>query len=233
MTSISNDFSIPRSMREERIVPKTRLLSEHLRPQSLDDLSLPEAKTESLKRMITSKNFQNLLFYGSPGIGKTSTARILCDELDADIYFVAGSDLNKSNLLETVDSFCRTHSLFSAVKVCFIDEADFMSNKVQASLRITIESSSDHVRFVMTANNISKISKALQSRFTCINFDVLPKDRSEVIQKLIFNYRSKLRDLNYVYDKDRLREIVYRNFPDMRSIANQFEFEFERGEQAA
>ena len=233
MTAISNELSIPRSMREERIVPKTRLLSEHLRPQSLDDLSLPKAKIESLKRMVASKKVQNLLFYGSPGIGKTSTARILCDELDADTYSVAGSDLNKSNQLENVDSFCRICSLFTAIKVCFIDEADFMSSKVQSSLRITIESSSDLVRFVMTANNISKISKALQSRFTCINFDVLPKDRTEVIEKLIFNYRSKLRDLNYIYDKDRLREIVYRNYPDMRSIANQFEFEFERGEQAA
>jgi len=120
--------------------------------------------------------------------------------------------------------FCISMSLFSAMKVCFIDECEYLSMNAQASLRGLIEKC-DHVRFLLTANDIKKMHPALKSRCLPLCFDVGPIEAPDVIARLMPRYQEKLRQLGCEIDARRLHEILCTSFPDLRAVANRLEFE--------
>ena len=215
----------------------TKLLSELLRPQQLGDLTLPQRDIERLKQMVHSGTIMNMIFYGRPGLGKTSAARAIIAELvanaDADCYELNGSSGNGAAEVRKVQDYARSGSLNSGIKICFIDEADFLSLQAQASLRYIVENSSKRCRFIFTANDASRFSEAIRSRMRKIRFDIAPSDRAEVLQRLIKRYQEKLPTLGIEYEEKRLKEIVGIYFPDLRAIANEFEYEFGSAEQIA
>jgi DNA polymerase III delta prime subunit len=202
-----------------------QLLSELLRPKSLTELNLPPDVFNSLQRMETSGSVMNLLFYGEPGIGKTSAARILT--LNTHAYEINGSFNNgDKTMLKAIENFASSVSMFSRHKVCFIDEAEYLTKEVQAGLRYTIEKFSASTRFILTANEFKKITPALRSRCVAICFDVAPKDRAVVVDRMVARYEKRLTELGYEYDPTLLREIVGIYFPDLRNIANQLQLNF-------
>ena len=104
----------------------TQLLSELLRPRSIAELNLPPDISNSLQRMEKSGSVMNLLFYGEPGIGKTSAARILTEK--TDVYEINGSFNNgDKTMLRGIEAFASTMSLIDRPKVCFIDEAEYLT----------------------------------------------------------------------------------------------------------
>ena len=202
-----------------------KLLSEILRPQRIAELNLTESVSDSLERMEKSGSVMNLLFYGEPGMGKTSAARILT--ANADVYEINGSFTpGDKTMLKEIEAFASSISLLSQPKVCFIDEAEYLTKEVQAGLRYTIEKFSRTTRFILTANDFKKITPALRSRCASICFDVSPKDRRGVVDKIVARYERILPTLGYTVDSERLREIVGIYFPDLRTIANQLELNF-------
>ena len=204
-----------------------QLLSELLRPRSIAELNLPSGISDSLQRMEKSRLVMNLLFYGEPGIGKTSAARILTEK--ADFYEINGSFNNgDKTMLTAIETFASSMSLSDQPKICFIDEAEYLTMEVQAGLRYTIEKFSHSTRFILTANDFKKITPALRSRCAPICFNVAPKDRASVVDKMLARYEQRLSEFGYEYDPTRLRELVGIYFPDLRSIANQLELSFER-----
>ena len=203
----------------------TVLLSELLRPRSVSELNLPSDISSSLERMEKSGAVMNMIFYGEPGIGKTSAARILTQ--NSDVFEINGSfHLGDKTVQKEIERFASTVSLFSQPKVCFIDEAEYLAKEVQAGLRHTIERFSATTRFILTANDIKKVTSAITSRCAPICFDVAPKDRASVIERMIARYERRLSEVGYQYDLNHLREIVSIYFPDLRSIANQFQLKF-------
>ena len=203
------------------------LLSEMLRPHCLSELNVEQGIINSLQNMASKGSILNLLFYGQPGIGKTSAARILFKEMGAEVYEINGSFNNgDKTMVKAIESFAWSMSLLNGPKICFIDEADFMSKEAQASLRYLIERVSSNTRFLLTANDINRLSPALRSRCHPICFDVRPADTRSVVNKMTERYIDKLKALNINADPDRLAEIVGIYFPDLRSIANQFQMEF-------
>ncbi len=200
----------------------TQLLSEILRPRSISDMALPPDISCSLERMEVAGSLINLLFYGGPGIGKTSAARILIE--NADVLEINGSFNNGDKaILRLIENFASTMSLFSKPKVCFIDEADYLTKEVQAGLRHIIEKFSATTRFILTANEIDKVTSAIRSRCTPICFDIAPMDRAIIIDQKLARYEKRLTELGYEYDLAELRETVGIYFPDWRSIANQLQ----------
>jgi DNA polymerase III delta prime subunit len=107
----------------------------------------------------------------------------------------------------------------------FIDEADGLSKPAQSSLRYEIENKRN-ARFIFTANDIRKLSEAIQSRMLSICFDVSPSNRIEVMNRLGERYQAKLTELGIQYERDRLLEIMGLYYPDFRAIANHIEYEF-------
>jgi DNA polymerase III delta prime subunit len=208
------------------------LLSEILRPQTLADLVLQENIRRLLERVVESRSIQNLLFYGKPGIGKTSACRILLRELNAQCYEINGSfNHGDKSMLRHIEGFAYTCSLHGGPKICFIDEADHMSKDIQGSLRYIIERASDNTRFLLTANEIKRLTPAIISRCHPICFDVSQTRAREVVETVIGRYEQKLKENGYSYDPKRLREIVCAYFPDLRRVANQLEWELGLQEQ--
>jgi DNA polymerase III delta prime subunit len=202
------------------------LLSEQLRPSKLCDITLPSATIRALERMVQNRKILNMVFYGKPGIGKTSAARILLRELDADVYELNGSFNNgEKTMVKSIENFAYTVSLRGRPKICFIDEADQMSAVNQNALRYTIEQTSANTRFLMTANDISKLTSAIKSRCLPICFDLKPLEAAVLVEELTERYDARLNSLGFKMDPQRIREIVGLSFPDMRMIANRLELE--------
>lgn len=202
-------------------------LSEHLRPSCLMDLTLSTWEINRFQRMIGSGTISNMIFYGPPGTGKTSAARIICRDVDADVFSVDGANERSGKIiLHDVPSFVRTVSLFDQRKIVVIDEGEFMTRKDQVSLRTTIEDSYDICRFLITTNDLKRIDKAIQSRMASINFSVAMTNAKEIVDRLIARFAAKLDDLNVVYDLAELRGIVMAYFPDFRQTLNRIEFRF-------
>ena len=204
-------------------------LCEMLRPTMIHELNLKPNVQSMIKRMIESVSISNLLFYGKPGTGKTSTANIIIKSIDADSVTYNGSRFSgEKPVLNIIESFTSCVSLYQKPKICFIDEADYLSNNVQAALRYIIENVATNCRFIFTANDISKLSDAIRSRFINVNFDNMLFEREPIIEKLIDSYEQKLPMNGFKYDRDIVKKCLNMHYPDFRSVANRFEMELNR-----
>jgi replication factor C subunit 3/5 len=203
------------------------LFSELLRPLQLGDLTLPQRDIDRLQRMLDEGTIMNMLFYGSPGLGKTSAANILIKNGNFSKMEINGSSETGIDFVRTkIEGFAYSGSVMLRPKICFIDEADYLSKNAQAALRRVIEKSSRNCRFLLSANDIDKMVPAIRSRLKEICFDVGFADRVQVQARLIERYKAKLVELGVKHDDKRLIEIIGIYYPDLRAIANQIEFEF-------
>lgn len=145
---------------------------EKYRPQKIDDCILPESLKKTFKEFVASGELPNFIFSGTAGVGKTTVAKALCDEVGAEYLMINGSDEGRSidTLRTVIKSFASTVSLTDAKKVVIIDEADYMNaDSVQPALRAFIEEFAGNCRFIFTCNFKHRLLDALQSR--CINVD--------------------------------------------------------------
>ena len=201
-----------------------KLLSEALRPNKLNDIvTLSEKTINSFQRMIDNNSPMNMIFYGKPGTGKTSTARIFLKELDCDFIELNGS--NHGGIARIFEDFTSSYSLFNKPKLVFVDEADYLHKDVQGALRFPIERSSSLVRFIFTGNEHSRFMDAITSRCMPVCFDIPIVEIKTVIKKMIDRYTIRLDELGYDADQDIIKRIVTEHYPDFRAIANQFQFE--------
>lgn len=200
------------------------LFSEILRPTEFADLIQPVATVRRFERMASDGNVMNMLFYGKPGTGKTSAARLLLTKADADFIVINGSmETGIDSVRSDLVMFCNTGSIYAKQKMCLIDECEFLSANAQAGLRGLIEQPHG-VRFVLTANDIRKIHPALKSRCLPVFFDPNVRDADGIIKRLISRYRTKLAEAGLSIDDKTLEKIVYTGFPDFRLIASEIDF---------
>ena len=203
------------------------LLSDHLRPKKLTDLLLPERDIARLQRIVASGNLPNMLFFGASGRGKTSAARILQHELDADIYELNGSSINGDKAMEKqINSIANDPTILLKPKILLIDEADYLPKPIQQSMRHIVENSSARCRFILTANDASRIIPALQSRLTAVNFDLPSSETRTVVERLKSTIPTKLTELGWKFDTERVYQIISLYYPDIRSVVNKIEYEF-------
>ena len=182
------------------------LFSEKMRPQNLNDLTLKQSHIDRLHRMVEEKSVMNMLFYGRAGTGKTSAARILLKAIDADPYELNGShNRGDKKMVNDINVFASTVSLWDQPKVVFIDEADGLTKDVQASLRYLIEHHHDRVRFILTANDEKKLSDAIKSRCIPICFDPQKGEVGEIVDRLTQRYDDVLTQFGVQIDKKRVR----------------------------
>jgi DNA polymerase III delta prime subunit len=207
---------------------RTEILTELLRPQQLSELTLPDREIERLERMVESNNLMNLIFYGPPGLGKTSAARIMVKNHDLyQTLQINGSLQTGIDIVrKRIEQFASSSAMFGGRKVCLIDEADFLSVNAQASMRGVVEKFAKNCRFLLTVNDLSKIMPALKSRMIAIPFAINPKDRSLIVKRLQERLADKLTELAISFDRERLNQIVSIYFPDLRSVVNHLEWEF-------
>ena len=151
---------------------------EKFRPDMIDDCVLPESTKKVFQDIVDSEELPNLLLFGTSGVGKTTVAKALCNQLKCDWLMINGSDEGRmiDTLRTTITSYASTVSLSGGKKVIIIDEADYMNkDSVQPAMRGLIEQFSNNCRFIFTCNYKNRIIPALQSRCSVVDFRI-PKD---------------------------------------------------------
>ena len=201
-----------------------RLLSDLLRPSEIADLLLPLQKIEALERILAGTRSMNLVFFGPPGSGKTSAARILSRGQPEDYYEVTGAALKDAASVSAIERFATSISFSGGYKVCVIDEADAMSKAADRILRPLIERVSENCRFLLTANEIDEISEPLRSRAQPIYFRPMGTEKDDAFARWAPRYLRKLLALGINIDEVQLRKTLDGCKWDLRALANRFEF---------
>jgi DNA polymerase III delta prime subunit len=203
------------------------LFVEKYRPQVIEDCILPDETKKTFKEFVEKGEIPNLLLAGPPGIGKTTIAKALCNELGADFYVINGSD--EGRFLDTVrnqaKNFASTVSLTgsSKHKVIIIDEADNTGNDVQLLLRANIETFYNNCRFIFTCNYKNKIIEPLHSRCAVIDFTIKGKQRVQLAGNFFERLRFILNQEKIEYDQKVVAELVSKHFPDFRRVLNEIQ----------
>jgi DNA polymerase III delta prime subunit len=198
---------------------------EKYRPKTIDECILPESIKKTFIDFLNKGEIPNMLLAGPPGIGKTTVAKALCNELGVDFYVINGSD--EGRFLDTVrnnaKNFASTVSLSSTAKhkVIIIDEADNTTSDVQLLLRASIEEFSKNCRFIFTCNYKNKIIEPLHSRCAVVEFGIKGKDKAKLAAGFYNRLQEILQTEGVEFDQKVLIELINKHFPDWRRVLNE------------
>ncbi len=198
---------------------------EKYRPKTIEDCILPENIKKTFSDFLNTGEIPNMLLAGPPGVGKTTVAKALCNELGADFYVINGSD--EGRFLDTVRNnarnFASTVSLSSEAKhkVIIIDEADNTGNDVQLLLRAFIEEFANNCRFIFTCNYKNKILEPLHSRCAVVEFGIKGKEKAQIASQFFKRLNDILELERVEADKKVLAELINKHFPDWRRVLNE------------
>ena len=204
---------------------KEFLWVEKYRPHIIDDCILPQTIKEVFKGFVKQGELPNLLLSGTAGVGKTTIAKALCDEIGASYIIINGSD--EGRFLDTVRNrvrqFATTVSLTSGAshKVVIIDEADNTTNDVQLSLRTAVEEFHSNCRFIFTCNFSNKIIEPLHSRCTGVDFRIKPEQAVKLQGEFFNRLKTILTSENVKFEDKVLAKLVRRYYPDWRRLINE------------
>ena len=198
---------------------------EKYRPKTIEDCILPENIKKTFSDFLNKGEIPNMLLAGPPGVGKTTVAKALCNELGVDYYVINGSD--EGRFLDTVrnnaKNFASTVSLSSDAKhkVVIIDEADNTGNDVQLLLRAFIEEFAGNCRFIFTCNYKNKIIEPLHSRCAVVEFGIKGKEKTQLAGSFFKRLQNILDAEGVRYDPKVLAELINKHFPDWRRVLNE------------
>ena len=198
---------------------------EEYRPKTIDDCILPQSLKTLFKSFIDKGELSNLLFSGTPGIGKTTVAKALCEQLNCDWIMINGSEEGGIDVLrDKIKNFASTVSLSGGKKVVILDEADYLNpQSTQPALRGFIEEFHKNCRFILTCNFKNRIIEPLHSRFSNIEFKINSKDKPKLASKLFERTISILKENNVDYNDKVLAQLVKKHFPDFRKVINELQ----------
>ena len=199
---------------------------EKYRPKLVDQCVLPDNTQKVFSEIVEKGEIPNLLLTGSPGIGKTTIAKALCNQLECDWLMINGSDEGRmiDTLRTTINNFASTVSLSGGKKVLIIDEADYMNpESVQPAMRGSIEQFSANCRFIFTCNFKNRIIPALHSRCSVIDFKIKKDDKPILAQRFLKIATGILDKETIKYKSDVVAQLIMKHFPDFRRVINELQ----------
>ena len=201
---------------------KEFLFVEKYRPQIIEDCILPKSLKNTFQSIVDKGELVNMMFTGSAGVGKTTVARALCNELGLDYMMINGSeDGNIDTLRGKIKQFASTVSLQGGQKVVILDEADYLNpQSTQPALRGFIEEFSSNCRFILTCNFKNRIIDPLHSRCSIYEFDYGVQNAS-----IAADFMKRLQWIldceGIIYDNQVLSELIMKYIPDWRRVLNE------------
>lgn len=197
---------------------------EKYRPRKVADCILPERLKNTFQAYITQGSIPNLMLTGTAGVGKTTVALAMCEELGINYLFINSSDERGIDTLRVkIKGYASTISLTGDRKVIILDEADYITPEAQAALRGAIEEFSSNCTFILTCNYKSKLIEAIHSRCSVVDFS-LTSEEKPMMAAAFFKRLSEILKVEKVeFDKPALIKIVQKFFPDYRRTLNELQ----------
>ena len=201
------------------------LWTEKYRPKTVDDCILPERLKKPFQEYVNQKTIPNLLLSGGPGVGKTTVAKSLCNEIGCDYLVINGSDESGIDTFRVkIKNYASSMSLSGGRKVIIIDEADYLNpNSTQPALRNAIEEFSGNCSFVFTCNYKNRIIEPLHSRCAVIEFGLKNGEKAKMASAFFKRIQSILQSESVDYDDAVIAELIKKHFPDFRRVLNELQ----------
>ena len=202
---------------------KDFLWVEKYRPSKVEDTILPEKLKSVFTEIVRSGKMPNMLFTGTAGLGKTTLARAICDELGYDYIVINGSEEgNIDTLRGKIKRFASTVSLGGDLKVVILDEADYLNpQSTQPALRGFIEEFSDNCRFILTCNFKNRIIEPLHSRCGVYEFNTDKKEMQKLCADFFVRLIHILESEGVAFNKDLIAQLIMKHAPDWRRVINE------------
>lgn len=196
---------------------------EKYRPQTIEDCILPESLKNTFQEFVNNKQIPNLLLCGTAGVGKTTVARALCNEVGCDYLLVNGSNENGvDDVRNKISNYASSMSLSGGRKVIILDEADYLTPNAQAILRASIEEFSSNCSFIFTCNFKNRIIDPLHSRCTVIDFKS-NGSKAKMAAQFFKRVEIILMQEDITYDREVVAAVITKHFPDNRRILNELQ----------
>lgn len=199
---------------------------EKYRPKIINECILPDKHHEIFDGILKKGKIPNMILSGSAGIGKTTVARALCNELDYEYIIINGSKDNGIDVLRsTVTSFASSKTFDGRRKAIIFDEADYMNaNSLQPALRAAIEEFSNNCTFIFTCNYPTRLIEPLHSRCPIIDFSIDEKtDKVPMMKKFYARLLDILKKENVEFEPKVVGAVMVKYFPDFRRILGELQ----------
>jgi len=209
----------------ETIMLEEFLWVERYRPAKIADAILPDNLKATFQEFVNQKNIPNLILAGGAGVGKTTVARAMLEELECDYIIINGSmNGNIDTLRNEIKNFASAVSLSGGRKYVILDEADYLNaNSTQPALRNFMEEFSKNCGFILTCNYKNRIIEPLHSRCSVIDFKITKKELPELAKQFMRRVCTILTTENIEFDKAVVAEVLKKHFPDWRRVLNELQ----------
>jgi len=201
------------------------LWTERYRPQTVDECILPERLKKPFEEYVKSGIIPHLLLSGGAGVGKTTIAKAMCNEISADYIIINGSDESGIDVFRTkIKNFASTISFTGGRKVIIIDEADYLNpNSTQPALRNAMEEFAENCSFIFTCNFKNRIIDPLHSRCSVVDFTLRNEEKVQMAGLFFKRITNILTQENVEFDSKVIAEVVKKHFPDFRRTINELQ----------
>jgi len=197
------------------------MLVEKYRPQTINDIILPEEFITQIREWVKKEHVPNMLLSSAqPGLGKSTLTHVLSNELDSEVLFINASLENGIDILRSkISDFANTCSFDGGPKIVILDEADHITPNAQAAFRGFLDSFSKNCSFIFTCNYKDKIIEPLQDRLVKFDFDdIFKNNKSEIAKKSIHRLQFILKNENIEYEPEDLKRIILNLYPGLRDM---------------
>ena len=201
------------------------LWTEKYRPKKIEDCILPERLKKPFQEYVNQSNIPNLLLSGGAGVGKTTVAKAMCEEIGCDYMVINGSDESGIDTFRTkIKNYASSMSLSGGRKVIIIDEADYLNpNSTQPALRNAIEEFAINCSFIFTCNYKTRIIEPLHSRCAVIDFGLKNDEKASMASQFFKRLQGVLETEKVEFDDKVIAELVKKHFPDFRRVLNELQ----------
>lgn len=197
---------------------------EKYRPKTVAECILPDRLKKPFQEYVDTKTIPNLMLTGSAGVGKTTVAKAMCEEIGINHLYINSSENRGIDVLRTtIRNYASTVSLTGGRKVIILDEADYMTPDAQAAMRGAIEEFSENCTFIFTCNFKTKLIDAIHSRCSVIDFSLKNGEKAKMATQLMKRLEGILKNEGVNYEKPVLAKIVEKYFPDYRRTLNELQ----------
>lgn len=206
-------------------MPDTFLWVEQYRPKTVDECILPKTLKSQLQSYVNKQDISNLILAGGPGVGKTTAARAMLEQIGATYMFINGSEESGIDVLRTkIKNFASTVSLEGGRKYLILDEADYLNpQSTQPALRGFMEEFHKNCGFILTCNYKNRLIAPLHSRCGVVDFTIPKSEKAGLAHQFFQRAVSILKENEIKYNEKVVAELINTHFPDWRRILNELQ----------